>query len=89
MGGFFMSDSQARQLACWKKNPAEGLFKMYGEIPYAYMITAEGYFQTVFLNIKKGNYTIVLTPPDEKIFCLVGSGEDWNHFTVETKKPIL
>ncbi|MBO89538.1 MAG: hypothetical protein CMP14_08450 [Rickettsiales bacterium] len=89
LGGFFMSKAQTKELMCWNKNPTEALKQNFGEEPYAYMITSGGMLQIIFLNIKKGNWSIVIQPPDRTdLYCYGGSGVEWSHFTTESKRKI-
>ena len=85
-GGFFMPEAQARELFCAKKDPAESLKENFGELPYAVMITDRGLLQIVYLNIEKGNWSIVMKPPNKEIYCFISTGENWTHWTTETKK---
>ena len=86
LGGFFMPAAQARELFCANDDPADSLKESFGELPYAAMITHSGLLQIVYLNIEKGNWSIVMKPPNKEIFCFISTGENWTHWTTETKK---
>ena len=86
MGGFFMSTAGARELACGREDPAAQLLQLYGEQPYAFMITHQGALQIVYLNIDKGNWSIIQKLPHRELWCFVLSGVEWNHWTTKTKK---
>lgn len=85
--GILMSISaEAREVFCAKEDPAESLKESVGELPYAAMITHSGLLQIVYLNIEKGNWSIVIKPPNKEIYCFISTGENWTHWTTETKK---
>jgi len=85
-GGFFMSAVQARELTCGKEDPSTSLKAAFGEMPYAAMITHTGLLQIIYLNIESGNWSIIVRPPGTDLWCFSNSGENWSHFTTETKK---
>ena len=86
MGGFFMSTAGAKELMCGSEDPSAQLLQLYGEEPYAFMLTHRGALQIVYLNIEKGNWSIIQKLPGEELWCFVLSGVNWNHWTTETKK---
>ena len=86
LGGFFMPTAEARELFCAKDDPSETLKSKFGEMPYAAMITHTGLLQIIYLNIQVGSWSIVVRPPNTDLWCFTDSGENWSHFTTETKK---
>ena len=86
LGGFFMSTAKAIELNCGKEDPSAQLLQLYGEQPYAFMITHQGALQIVYLNSDKGNWSIIQKLPGKELWCFILSGVEWNHWPTETKK---
>ena len=83
---FFIPAVEARELFCAKDDPSATLKSKFGETPYAGMITHNGLLQIIYLNIEAGSWSIVVRPPNTDLWCFTDSGENWSHFTTETKK---
>ncbi len=79
------STSWGQQLTCSKNDPAQNLAEQYGEQAYSYAINHNGYLITTYVNFKEGNWSVIVRPPNENIFCFLDSGDHF-HLTDEAKK---
>jgi hypothetical protein len=86
MGGFFMPAAEAREVFCGKEDPSANLKTIFGEAPYAAMLTHSGLLQVIYLNSENGTWSIVVQPPGAGLWCFMNAGENWSHFTNDIKK---
>lgn len=83
---FFSSAVMANNLPCGSTNPAEYLENDHSEYPYSIAISNRGFLVTTYVNSDSGTWTIVVQPPDKKLFCFLDGGTGWHKMDISKKK---